>query len=157
RHRRDLGASGAMTALGTGAPPAGAARRQAQSLVAAVTAGLGGTLGNLIDGRVVPAAAGATFEDRSPSDGALLASVASSTADDVAVAAAAAAAAFPAWSAMPGAERGKILERLADLIEANAGDLALLEVIDTGQAIRFMRQAAARGAENFRFFAARAA
>jgi len=135
----------------------GAARERALELVAAVTSGLDGQLGNLIGGRTLPAASGATFEDSSPLDGTLLAQVASSTAEDVAAAATAAQEAFPAWSAMPGAERGKILERLADLIEAEAADLALLEVIDTGQAIRFMQQAAARGAENFRFFAARAA
>ncbi|HET8984255.1 MAG TPA: aldehyde dehydrogenase family protein, partial [Trueperaceae bacterium] len=133
------------------------ARARAERLVAAVTSELGGTLGNLIDGRTVPARAGATLKDRSPLDESVLAEVASSTAEDVSAAAAAAQAAFPAWSSMPGAKRGAILERLADLIEAEASDLALLEVIDTGQAIRFMKQAAARGAENFRFFAARAA
>src|SRR5690606_22726593 len=126
-------------------------------LVSGVTADLGGVLGNLIDGHTVAAKAGAVFEDRSPIDGRVLTTVASSTAADVEAAAQAAKAAFPAWSELPGAERAKVLERLADLIEDNADDLALLEVVDTGQAIRFMKQAAARGAENFRFFAARAA
>ena len=133
------------------------ARAAAMRLVAQVTAGLGGTLGNLIAGRTVTALSGATFDDTTPLDGAHLASVASSGAEDVAAAAEAARAAFPAWAAMPGAERARILDRLADLIEANAADIAALEVIDTGQAIRFMKQAAVRGAENFRFFAARAA
>ena len=146
-----------MTSPKPDASASSAARARALSLVADVTAGLDGRLGNLIDGRTLPAAAAATFEDQSPLDGSVLAEVAASTAEDVAAAAAAAQAAFPAWSAMPGAERGNILLRLADLIEAEATDLALLEVIDTGQAIRFMKQAAARGAENFRFFAARAA
>jgi 5-carboxymethyl-2-hydroxymuconic-semialdehyde dehydrogenase len=147
-----------MTSSG-GAADAGTreARARAERLVADVTSALGGTLGNLIGGRTLPATAGATFQDRSPLDESVLAEVASSTAEDVAAAAEAARTAFPAWSSMQGAKRGAILERLADLIEAEAADLALLEVIDTGQAIRFMKQAAARGAENFRFFAARAA
>ena len=145
------------SARAVGGPGTREARSRAERLVADVTADLDGTLGNLIGGRTVPAREGATFEDRSPLDGSVLATVASSTAEDVAAAAEAAQSAFPAWSAVSGAKRAAILERLADLIEAEAADLALLEVIDTGQAIRFMKQAAARGAENVRFFAARAA
>jgi len=57
---------------------------------------------------------------------------------------------------MAGAERKKILHRVADLIVERAEDIALCECFDTGQALRFMSKAALRGAENFRFFADRA-
>ena len=51
--------------------------------------------------------------------------------------------------------RKKLLHRVADAIEDNADDIAVLECIDTGQAHRFMAKAAIRAAENFRFFADR--
>jgi 5-carboxymethyl-2-hydroxymuconic-semialdehyde dehydrogenase len=57
---------------------------------------------------------------------------------------------------MPGAERRRLLHRIADAIEARADEIALVECMDTGQAWRFMSKAALRGAENFRFFADRA-
>jgi 5-carboxymethyl-2-hydroxymuconic-semialdehyde dehydrogenase len=63
------------------------------------------------------------------------------------------AAAFRDWAAMDGAARRKLLHRIADAIEARAEEIALVECMDTGQALRFMSKAALRGAENFRFFA----
>ncbi len=129
-----------------------AARAAARRLVD--TAG-GSQVGNLIGGEWRPAKSGATFISKSPFDGADLAEVASSDAADVATAARAAKDAFPAWAALDPKERKRLLLGLADVIEAHAEELALLEVIDTGQALRFMRQAAARGADNFRFFAER--
>ena len=44
----------------------------------------------------------------------------------------------------------------ADGIVARAEEIAILECLDTGQAMRFMSKAALRGAENFRFFADKA-
>jgi len=64
--------------------------------------------------------------------------------------------AFPKWQAMPGTERKHILHRAADLIESRGEEIALIESVDTGQPIRFMKKAALRAAENFRFFADRA-
>ena len=45
---------------------------------------------------------------------------------------------------------------IADAIVARAEEIAFVECMDTGQALRFMAKAALRGAENFRFFADRA-
>ncbi len=56
---------------------------------------------------------------------------------------------------MPARKRRDLLYRVAELIEENAEELALLESLDTGQPIRFMSKAAIRGAANFRFFADR--
>lgn len=106
---------------------------------------------NLINGKDAPAAS--TFQTRSPVDETLIADVARGTAADVDRASQAAKAAFPAWAALPGAERKALLHCIADGIVARAEEIALCECWDTGQAWRFMSKAALRGAENFRFFA----
>ena len=111
---------------------------------------------NHIGGASSAAASGDTFETISPVDGATLARVAKSGAEDVDRAVKAAQDAFPAWRDMAGAERRKILHRVADAIVARADEIALVESMDTGQAIRFMSKAAIRGAENFRYFADKA-
>ena len=108
---------------------------------------------NHIDGQSVPAASGATFETVSPVDLSVLASVARGGEADIDRAVAAAKAAFPEWSRTPGAERRKILIKVAEAIEARAEEIAFTECMDTGQALRFMSKAAIRGAANFRFFA----
>ena len=108
---------------------------------------------NHIAGQTVPAADGTSFTTISPVDLKPLATVARSKAADIAAAAAAAKAAFPAWRAMDGTTRKALLHRIADAIEARAGEIALVEAMDTGQSIRFMAGAALRGAENFRYFA----
>ncbi|MCO6411052.1 5-carboxymethyl-2-hydroxymuconate semialdehyde dehydrogenase [Hoeflea alexandrii] len=106
---------------------------------------------NLIGGQDV--AASATFETRSPVDESLICTVARGTDADINAAAKAAKAAFPAWSAMSGEARKKILHKIADLIVERAEEIALCECWDTGQAYRFMSKAALRGAENFRYYA----
>ncbi len=93
------------------------------------------------------------FDDHSPIDGTLLSSVASGTSVDIDEAATAADDAFVAWKSTPGEDRRAILHKVADGIEDRAEEIALVESIDTGQAIRFMSSAAHRGAANFRFFA----
>ena len=101
-------------------------------------------------------ASGEHFENRSPVDGSRLGEVAAGDASDVDSACVAAEEAFPAWSALPGKARQALLHRVADGIVARQEEIALVECMDTGQAIRFMSKAALRGAENFRFFADRA-
>ena len=111
---------------------------------------------NHIAGEALPAADGTTFESISPVDLKPLARVAHGKAADIDRAARAAKAAFPAWAAMPGDQRRKLLHKVADAIVARADEIAFVECMDTGQALRFMSKAALRGAENFRFFADRA-
>jgi 5-carboxymethyl-2-hydroxymuconic-semialdehyde dehydrogenase len=108
---------------------------------------------NQIAGEAVGAADGQTFETISPVDLKPLAKVAWGKAQDVDRAATAAKAAFPAWAAMAGEDRKKLLHKIADAIVARAEEIAFVECMDTGQALRFMAHAALRGAENFRFFA----
>jgi 5-carboxymethyl-2-hydroxymuconic-semialdehyde dehydrogenase len=108
---------------------------------------------NLIGGKTTPSASGLTFTTTSPVDDSFIADVARSDASDIDAAAKAAKAAFPAWAAMGGDARKKLLHKIADLIVERAEEIALCECWDTGQAFKFMSKAALRGADNFRFFA----
>ncbi|WP_280204115.1 aldehyde dehydrogenase family protein [Nocardia farcinica] len=87
-----------------------------------------------IDGEWRPGRAG-TFATVDPATGKVITDVAqASTADvDDAVAAAARAYTAPSWAAMLPATRARLLNRLADLVEAHADELALLETTDQGQ------------------------
>ncbi len=111
---------------------------------------------HLIGDAWVASASGATFETRSPLDDTLLAQVAAGDAEDVDAAARAADEAFQDWRRVSASTRRALLHRVADLIEENAEEITLLEVVDTGQPWRFMSKAAQRAASNFRFFADRA-
>ncbi len=80
---------------------------------------------------------GATYEDRNPATGEVIARIADAGAADVDKAVAQARAAFETgkWSTMPASRRGKIIARMAQLIGERAGELALLEVRDNGKTI----------------------
>lgn len=90
----------------------------------------------LIGGQWVDGVDGGTIRVDNPYNGELLAEVAEATAADVDLAVKAARAAFPAWSALAAHERGRLLLKLADAIEADAANLARLEAMDTGHPIR---------------------
>jgi aldehyde dehydrogenase (NAD+) len=106
-----------------------------------------------IGGEFVDAVDGATLDVHDPHDGSLLAQVAEARAADVDRAVAAAAAAFDGWRLTPAADRGRLLLRLADAIEADAEVLALLETRDTGHPLRDTRCLdVPRTAATFRYF-----
>lgn len=106
-----------------------------------------------IDGRFVDAESGETLASLNPHDNQPIADVALAGKADVDKAVAAATRAFPAWSRMAAADRGRILLRLADLIEAHAEELAQLESLDTGHPIRDSRALdVPRTAACFRYF-----
>ncbi|MBB1486205.1 5-carboxymethyl-2-hydroxymuconate semialdehyde dehydrogenase [Oceanospirillum sediminis] len=111
------------------------------------------TLGHYINGEWTLGTGSETFDNTTPTDQSYLGKVVAATDEDVNAACEAAAAAAAAWAATPGAERKKILHRLGDELEKRAEEIALVEAMDCGQPLRFMRQAAVRGAANFRFFA----
>ncbi len=110
---------------------------------------------NMINGEHVAAVSGKTFDNHTPIDNTFVCRVAEGDAADIDLACNAAAAAFPAWRDLPSKTRRNLLYRVAELIEENAEEIAILESLDTGQPIRFMRVAAVRAAANFRFFADR--
>ena len=106
-----------------------------------------------IGGEFVDALDGATFDTVNPHDGTVLAHVARAGPADVDRAVSVAAAAFPGWSRLEAAARGRILLRLADLIEGHADELARLESLDTGHPIRDSRSLdVVRTAATFRYF-----
>jgi betaine-aldehyde dehydrogenase len=87
----------------------------------------------LIDGNWSAGSAGA-FADLNPVTEEVLTHVASASAEDVDRAVASARAQLEGeWAAMPGAARGRILNRVADLIERDADRLAELEALDVGK------------------------
>lgn len=92
---------------------------------------------HLIDGASCSASDGAEMEVISPLDGRVLTTMAKGTRDDATRAVAAARAAFEdrRWAGRAPAERKKVLLKWADLIEANALDLAVLGVRDNGTEI----------------------
>jgi aldehyde dehydrogenase (NAD+) len=90
----------------------------------------------LIGNKWVDSVSGKTFKTINPATGDILAEVAEADAADVDIAVKAARKAFHAkapWRRMSASERGKLLNRLADLIEKNAAQLAMLESIDNGK------------------------
>ena len=114
------------------------------------------TTGHFIQGEWLVPAGAETFENLTPIDNSSLGQVVAGSKADADQACEAAQAAFPAWRDLAGSERRKILHKFADLLVARAEEIALVESSDCGQPVRFMKQAALRGAENFRFFADKA-
>ncbi len=107
----------------------------------------------LIGGAFVDAADGGEIEVLNPFDNSFLASVAEAREADVDAAVEAAQAAFPAWRGTDPADRGQVLLRLADLIEAHAEELIELEARDTGHPVRDARKLdVPRTARCFRYF-----
>ena len=106
-----------------------------------------------IGGEFVDAVDGATIDVMDPHDGSLLASVAEAKAADVDRAVEAATEAKHGWARMAAADRGRLLLKLADAIEADADNLAMIETRDTGHPIRDTRNLdVMRTAATFRYF-----
>ena len=97
----------------------------------------------LIDGKLVDAASGKTFPDYNPATGTILAQVAEADAEDVDRAVKAARRAFDEgpWSKMSPSDRGKLLWKLAALIEQNSEEFAEIESIDNGKPVAVARMA----------------
>ncbi len=108
----------------------------------------------LIGGEWVEAADGRTFEVETPARrGEVIAHVPRAGAADVDRAVRAAHAAFPAWRAMAPRDRGRILTRIADDLDAAVEDLARLCASETGNAIRTQtRPEAKTTADLLRYF-----
>jgi aminomuconate-semialdehyde/2-hydroxymuconate-6-semialdehyde dehydrogenase len=102
-------------------------------------------------GRVASAA---TFDDISPIDETVIAQMHAGGAAEIDAAVTAAQAAFPAWAAMPRAERAELLRAVAAGIDEQAEELARVETRDNGSLLRSHRRSVMpRVGNNFRFFA----
>ncbi len=89
-----------------------------------------------IDGEWVDGAAGGEIDVINPFDGTVITRIAEAREADVDRAVAAAQAAAPGWARLPAHERGRLLLKLADAIEADADYLARLEATNTGHPVR---------------------
>jgi acyl-CoA reductase-like NAD-dependent aldehyde dehydrogenase len=109
----------------------------------------------LINGEWVDAADGATFETLNPATDEPLMRCASASKEDVDRAvSAAAAAADGSWKKITPSERGRLLWRVAELLERDADALAQLEVLDMGKPLRLARDDDLPMAiDHFRYFA----
>jgi len=97
--------------------------------------------GLFIDGKFVDGSDGGTIDIVNPSNGKVITKISEGTRKDVDLAVAAAQKAFDTvWGLKtPGFERGKLLIKLAELIEANADELAAIETLDNGKTFKDSR------------------
>jgi aldehyde dehydrogenase (NAD+) len=91
-----------------------------------------------INGQWRPSVSGKTFATINPANGSLLAHVAEGDAADIDLAVQAARQALDTgpWSSMDAADRGRLLLRLADLVESRSGELARLESLNSGKLLK---------------------
>ncbi len=97
----------------------------------------------LIDGKWVNAASGKTFPTYNPATGEVLAQVAEGDRADIDVAVQAARRAFDSgpWTRLTASERGKLVWKLADLLEEHTEEFATLETLDNGKPLTVARAA----------------
>jgi len=110
----------------------------------------------LIDGKLVAAASGKSFPVYNPATGTVIASVAEADREDVDRAVKAARRAFDdgAWARVKPSERGRLLWKLADLLEAHLDEFAEIESLDNGKPAAVARVAdAPLAVDIFRYMA----
>jgi acyl-CoA reductase-like NAD-dependent aldehyde dehydrogenase len=110
----------------------------------------------LIDGERAEAADGRTFETLDPASGETITTVAHGGAEDIdrAVSAARTALESGPWGKTTAADRARALNRLADLVDEHADQLAQLESLDNGKPVKLARIVdVAKSAAHFRHFA----
>ncbi|WP_104177630.1 aldehyde dehydrogenase family protein [Cryobacterium sp. Y50] len=109
---------------------------------------------NWIGGEWVAPVKGQYFENITPVTGKPFAEVARGTAKDIELALDAAHKVAPAWGKTSPAERAAVLNKIADIIDANTEMLAVAETWDNGKAIRETLNAdIPLAADHFRYFA----
>ncbi len=109
---------------------------------------------NFIGGEWVPPVGGEYFDNPTPVTGQVFTRVARSTAEDVDKALDAAHAAKDAWGATSTTERANVLLKIADTLEANLEDIAVIESWENGKAVRETLAAdIPLAVDHFRYFA----
>ncbi|KEO75382.1 aldehyde dehydrogenase family protein [Anditalea andensis] len=109
---------------------------------------------HFIGGEWVAPSSGEYFENISPIDGKPFSKAARGNKEDIDKAIEAAHKAFPSWSKTSAANRSKLLNKIADIIEENQEHLARVETIDNGKALRETRAAdLPLVIDHFRYFA----
>src|ERR1035438_2962901 len=107
----------------------------------------------VIGGELVSARGGETFDLVDPATGRTIAQVPRCGARDVEDAVRAAHGAFPEWRSAGPLARAALVNRIADVVEEHADELALLDVLDNGSPIREMRNDSRTAAGQLRYFA----
>lgn len=107
-----------------------------------------------IDGAFRPAAEGAVFKSENPYTGEAWATIPRASSRDVDAAVSAADRAFrsSSWADMTASQRGRLLLRFADAIEADAEHLARIEVQDNGKLFAEMSAQTRYLAEWYRYY-----
>jgi aldehyde dehydrogenase len=109
---------------------------------------------HFIGGKWVAPSSGEYFDNISPIDGKPFTKAARGNKEDVELALDAAHEAFKTWSKTSPAERSKLLNKIADVIEENLEMLARIETVDNGKALRETRAAdLPLVIDHFRYFA----
>jgi aldehyde dehydrogenase len=109
---------------------------------------------NFIGGKWVPPVKGQYFDNVTPITGKPFCKIARSSAEDIELALDAAHAAKSAWGRTPVAQRARILNQIADRMEANLEMLAVAETWDNGKPVRETLAADIPLAiDHFRYFA----
>ena len=107
----------------------------------------------LIDGKWVDGVEGKTIDVLNPYNGQKITAIAEATAADVDLAVEAAQRAFPKWAKMAAHERGALMLKLADAIEARTDEFVQLEALDTGHPVADARRLdVPRTVLTFRYF-----
>jgi aldehyde dehydrogenase (NAD+) len=107
-----------------------------------------------IGGQWKDASDGKTFPSICPADGRVLTECAEATKEDVDEAVREAWKAFETWKHVPVNQRAAILNKIADIIDANKEHLAMVETLDNGKPIReTMSVDIPLAAQHFRYFA----
>ncbi|WP_428484593.1 aldehyde dehydrogenase family protein [Rhodopila sp.] len=107
----------------------------------------------LINGAWVDSASGAVLSVENPARRIPIATIPQGAAEDVDRAVRAAEIAFPAWSKMPPRQRGRLLLRIAEALEARIEEMARTIAEETGNALRTQaRPEATLTADIFRYF-----
>jgi succinate-semialdehyde dehydrogenase/glutarate-semialdehyde dehydrogenase len=110
-----------------------------------------------IGGEWRPASGEGRFDVIDPADGSVLTDVADGTVDDAQAALDAAVDAQPEWAATPPRERGEVLRRTFELVNARADDLAMLMSLEMGKTVKEAKGEVAYGNEFLRWFSEEAA
>jgi acyl-CoA reductase-like NAD-dependent aldehyde dehydrogenase len=107
----------------------------------------------LIGGELVDAQGGKTMEVRNPANGEVVGQIPRGTAADVDAAVEAARKAFPAWAAMPGSKRAKLMHAAALKMHEVVDEVAKLLAMEQGKPLAHAKIEAQRVAENLEYFA----
>ena len=94
----------------------------------------------MIGGEWVDGVKGQTIDVLNPFDASKITAIAEATEEDVDRAVEAAKAAFPAWAKMAAHDRGALMLKLADAIEARTDEFVALEALDTGHPVMDARR-----------------